>query len=191
MNSFGGSEDVVNVIIKDLIGNSNKIITTEGISISKHSLFCGMLAIKEQASSSLIAAALLHDIGHAIYFDGDDLGEDLVDIEHAEIGAAWLSRWFPKAVTEPIKLHVIAKRYYYTKIDSYKYMLSEGSRQSLQFQGGRLSEHDLSTFETSQYKNEAMRLRNWDDTPYDATMKLPSYDDFSDILLELISEKVA
>ena len=33
------------------------------------------------------------------------------DNRHGVRGAAWLAQWFPPAVTEPVRLHVAAKRY--------------------------------------------------------------------------------
>jgi gamma-butyrobetaine dioxygenase len=69
------------------------------------------LAEAAGAPDSLVAAALLHDVGH---FHGILSGHDLMadhDNRHEETGAAWLSRWLPSEVTEPVRLHVPAKRY--------------------------------------------------------------------------------
>ena len=37
--------------------------------------------------------------------------EAAIEVDHAEVGAAWLARWFPPSVSEPVRLHVEAKRY--------------------------------------------------------------------------------
>jgi predicted HD phosphohydrolase len=34
-----------------------------------------------------------------------------VDDKHEELGQAWLQNWFGPEVTEPVRLHVAAKRY--------------------------------------------------------------------------------
>ena len=69
------------------------------------------LAVGDGAAPPLVAAALLHDVGH---FTGAVTGHQLMagtDNRHSDAGAAWLAQWFGPEVTEPVRLHVAAKRY--------------------------------------------------------------------------------
>ena len=188
VNDINSEEYVISNVIKNLIINSNKIITSENINIRDHSLYCGLLSLNANSTNYLIAAALLHDIGHAFFTD-DELNSQEADIEHMDSAALWLSRWFPEEVTEPIRLHVDAKRYLCTINASYEKKLSLGSRRSLQLQGGQMQESELHTFENNKYKNDALQLRVWDDTEYNDKIKLPNYDVFVDVLKSVFIKK--
>ena len=76
------------------------------------------------------------------HFHGTHTGEDLMrgtDNHHSETGADWLSPWFGPAVTEPIRLHVAAKRYLCAVEPGYFERLSEASVFTLSVQGGPMS----------------------------------------------------
>src|SRR5580704_4794889 len=78
----------------------------EPVTQAEHMLQAAALAERSGAAPALIAAALLHDVGH---FTGTVTGRDLMqgtDDRHSEQGAIWLAQWFGPAVTEPIRLHV-------------------------------------------------------------------------------------
>ncbi len=91
----------------------------EPVTVAAHLLQAGALAEKAGAPSALVAAALLHDVGHLrgadALADGVEIsGRELMagtDNNHGERGAQWLAQWFPESVTEPVRLHVAAKRY--------------------------------------------------------------------------------
>src|SRR5271163_3530346 len=80
----------------------------ESVSILEHSLQAACLAREAGVSDSLIAAALLHDIVHLL---PEDIATHGVDGRHEIAGDAWLRSRFGPAVTEPVRLHVDAKRY--------------------------------------------------------------------------------
>lgn len=83
----------------------------EAVTQLQHALQCAVLAEAEQASSSLIAAALLHDVGHLVHALPQDAADHGIDDVHEEPGQRYLRRVFDLAVTEPVRLHVAAKRY--------------------------------------------------------------------------------
>src|SRR6185436_11705511 len=78
----------------------------EGVSQNEHALQAALLAEKSGAKPALIAAALLHDIGHLLH----DFPQD-IDTQHEGLGSAWLSQHFGPEVSESVRLHVAAKRY--------------------------------------------------------------------------------
>ena len=49
------------------------------------------------------------------------------DNRHSDQGAAWLAQWFGPEVTEPVRLHVAAKRYLCTTEAGYCDRLSPAS----------------------------------------------------------------
>jgi predicted HD phosphohydrolase len=128
-----------------------------------HSVSCAWHAQQDGAESSLIVAAFLHDIGHFIADNQQLAGfNHYGHIEHAEIGANWLAeRGFPASVYQPIRYHVLAKRYLMSKLNSNK--LSHASSQTLIAQGGVISSMDQHSFEKNKYFNQAINLRKYDD----------------------------
>ncbi|MFQ3191048.1 MAG: putative HD phosphohydrolase [Paraglaciecola sp.] len=135
----------------------------ESCSQVTHSISCAWHAQQDGAKSSLIVAAFLHDIGHFIADNQQLVGFNRYGhIDHAEIGANWLAqRGFPASVYQPIRYHVVAKRYLMTKLNSNE--LSHASSQTLIAQGGLLSSMDQKNFEKSECFNQAVKLRRYDD----------------------------
>ncbi len=82
----------------------------ENVSQLQHALQCAQLAREHDGSDALIAACLLHDIGRMIDPAGNDAELRGEDAQHELLGARALSLLFPPEVTEPIRLHVAAKR---------------------------------------------------------------------------------
>src|SRR5205823_11053522 len=66
----------------------------EAVSEEEHALQAAHLAERDGADDTLVAAALLHDIGHLLHGLGEDAAERGVDARHEEVGHAWLMRWF-------------------------------------------------------------------------------------------------
>src|SRR5271163_3640071 len=81
----------------------------EAVSQTEHALQSAALAERQGAPDTLVVAALLHDIGHLLDGQDEDLAVNGVDGQHEEAGHAWLSQHFGPEVTEPIRLHVDAK----------------------------------------------------------------------------------
>ena len=129
----------------------------------EHALQCAMLAEEEGAAPSLITAALLHDIGHLIHDLGDSPAARGIDDRHEMLGREWLARWFGKAVTEPVRLHVDAKWYLTATDPGYFATLSFGSVRSLELQGGPFSAEAAADFISQPYANDAVQLRRWDE----------------------------
>src|SRR5215469_7689669 len=87
----------------------------EAVTQRDHALQAAHLAETDGADDTLIAAALLHDIGYWIGCD---------HAPHEEAGGNWLRQRFVAAVSEPVRLHVAAKRYLCTVDPAYKDSLS-------------------------------------------------------------------
>lgn len=134
----------------------------EGVTLLEHSLQSAHLAEADGAPSSLVAAALLHDIGHLLAPD-DPVRRATADARHERSGELALTHLFGEAVRAPIRLHVRAKRYLCFRDPGYCGLLSEASRASLALQGGPLSAPEAAAFEREPLSREAVALRRFDD----------------------------
>jgi phosphonate degradation associated HDIG domain protein len=135
----------------------------EEITQLDHALQTAALAVGEGAHDELVVAALLHDVGHLLELQAGTTGPSDVDARHEAIGAAYLDGLFPPAVTQPIALHVRAKRYLCAVDPGYQDGLSAGSTRSLERQGGPLDARQVTDFESLPAHEAAVRLRRWDD----------------------------
>jgi gamma-butyrobetaine dioxygenase len=155
----------------------------EPVSVASHLLQAGALASAAGAPDALVAAALLHDIGHLLTDEGDAYG----DVRHGASGAAWLASWFPEPVTEPVRLHVPAKRYLCATEPSYVARLSEASVHTLSLQGGPMTAAEASSFEGQPYTADAIAVRRWDDQAKDPSVSPPDFARFRPLLERLLA----
>jgi len=135
----------------------------EGVSQQEHALQAAWLAEREGAPPALIVAALLHDIGHLLHDLPEDIADQDVDTEHESLGSAWLSQYFGPEVSEPVRLHVSAKRYLCAAEPGYLDQLSAASQQSLALQGGPFDAAAAADFRAAPGAEAAILLRRWDD----------------------------
>ena len=140
----------------------------EEITQVEHALQAAWLAQQAGASDALVVAALLHDVGHLV--EPDDGPAPSVDHQHEEISAKVLARWFGPEVTEPVRLHVMAKRYL-TRDPSRP--LSDASRHSLGLQGGPLDDEEARAFLRLRHAQDSLQLREWDDQAKVVGLKTP------------------
>jgi gamma-butyrobetaine dioxygenase len=137
----------------------------EEVSQLDHALQTAARAGTEGVDDALVAAALLHDVGHLLALRDTGATDRQVDedLRHEARGAAWLGRLFPPAVTGPVALHVAAKRYRCAVDPAYLSELSVGSTASLARQGGPMGTEERARFERHPAHVDAVRLRGWDD----------------------------
>lgn len=135
----------------------------ENVSQLDHALQCAQLARDHDCPDTLVVAALLHDIGRMLEPAGNDGELRGMDARHEDVGAMALARCFPPAVTEPIRLHVAAKRYLCAVDDEYRATLSAASLLSLAVQGGAMNRDEIAQFRAEPFFAEAIQLRRFDD----------------------------
>jgi gamma-butyrobetaine dioxygenase len=158
----------------------------EPVTQASHMLQAAALAKAAGARPPLIAAALLHDVGHfAAAVSGHDLMRG-TDNRHSEAGADWLAQWFGPEVTEPVRLHVAAKRYLCAVEPGYAETLSPASVYTLAVQGGQLDAADRASFEAHAYAHDALRLRRWDDAAKDPAATPPAFGYYQPMLRHLL-----
>lgn len=154
----------------------------ERVTQVEHALQTAMLAEQANASPALIAAALLHDIGHLVHSLPDDAPDQGVDDVHEDLGFRYLENTFGPDVTEPVRLHVSAKRFLCATDPEYAKQLSEPSIVSLSLQGGPMTREEVAEFEASPFAADAVRLRMWDDLAKTENLETPTLDYFKRFL---------
>jgi len=156
---------------------------SEAVTQEQHALQCATLAENAQASPRLITACLFHDLGHLVHALGESAIARGINNRHEECALPYLTKLFSEAVTEPIRLHVNAKRYLCTIDEDYWYGLSPVSKRSLELQGGIFSEAESRIFIAQPYAKDAVQLRIWDDLAKDPNLSTPELEHFLPILL--------
>ncbi len=158
----------------------------EHVTELEHALQAAALAIAAGAPDHLVAAALLHDVGHLVSDDNVSLDEQLTeDFEHERVGARYLTRWFGPEVTAPVALHVAAKRYLCAIEPGYIADLSPSSVRSLALQGGPMSAAEVDTFERLAHHEAATLVRRWDDRAKIAGLDVGAFADHDALLTRL------
>src|ERR1700674_4168884 len=159
----------------------------ESVSMTEHALQAAYFAQAAAAPPALIVAALLHDIGHLIEDVPSDIADWTVDAHHERVGSRWLATRFPAQVSEPVRLHVPAKRYLLATDARYFAKLSPASVITLKLQGGPMEPHEVAKFETEPFHQEAVRVRQWDDQGKVVGLKTPGLRDYRALIEALLA----
>ena len=176
-------ETIFEQILKMFADNGGSMYGGEAVTQEEHALQAAHLARQQGADHALVAAALLHDVGHLLHDLPDDAPDQGIDDVHEELAAKWLRDHFVPEVVEPVRMHVDAKRYLCAVEPDYLGSLSEPSIQSLKLQGGPMTEEEVANFRTSPHYDAAVKLRRWDDGAKVAGLEVPSLADYQEELL--------
>ena len=171
---------IVDKIISNFTKNKSLYIG-EKVTMSEHMIQTAMLAEKAKCDDNLICSSLLHDYGHFILENPDELVELDMDGQHENIGYEYLKTFFKKEIVEPIKYHVLAKRYL-AKDKKYFDLLSEASKTSLKLQGGVLNQEESIKFEAQEYFKSSILLRKFDEAAKRTDLKMKSIHDYKKLL---------
>lgn len=144
-------------------GKGHRPYGLHDINQQAHALQAALLAEQAGCDAALVTASLLHDIGHMVHDLGENPAERGVDDRHEEVGHAYLEAFFGPEVTEPIRLHVAAKRFLCATEPSYFAKLSRDSVLSLSLQGGPMSEQEVAAFHALPHAEAAVRPRRFDE----------------------------
>ena len=171
-------------IIDQIISSYSKnkfLYIGEKVTIAEHMIQTAMLAEKTNCSSSLICSSLLHDYGHFILKNPDDLVNKNKDGKHEDVGCEFLKKYFIKDVVGPIKYHVKAKRYL-VRDRGYYLMLSDASKVSLKLQGGIMNDNEAKEFENNDFFEESIKLRKFDEEAKKTGLKIKSINEYKNLL---------
>ena len=178
----------VDVIGELFSGEGAQDYLGEDVSVAVHMRQAGALAEAAGGPAEQVAAALLHDVGHIC--GGTLSGRELMegaDNRHGEAGAAWLAQWFGPEVTEPVRLHVAAKRYLCAVEPGYYGKLSAASVYTLAVQGGPMNDAEAAEFEALPHAAAAVAVRRWDEEAKDPAAPTPQFGHFRPLLTRLLA----
>ena len=137
----------------------------EPVSQLEHMSQSAELAIGEGADDEVVLAAFFHDFGHLCF--QKNAGNTMAGYgvkRHEQIGADYLrDKGFPERVAKLVENHVQAKRYLTYKNPEYYHSLSEASKKTLEFQGGKMTPAEAEAFEKDPLFEMSIRLRHWDE----------------------------
>ena len=173
--------NIIDQIISSYLNNKSLYIG-EKVTIAEHMIQTAMIAEKNNCSSSLICSSLLHDYGHFILENPDDLVNKKKDGKHEDVGFKFLNKYFVKDVVMPIKHHVKAKRYL-ARNKNYYQILSKASKTSLELQGGIMTEEEAKEFERNEFFKSSIKLRKFDELAKQAGLKIKSINQYKNLLV--------
>lgn len=178
--------DVFLADLGDLFARLGGLRYGEDVSQLEHALQSAHHAKVYGAPPALVAAALLHDVGHMMQKAGENAADLGIDTRHEITSADYLARAFGPEVTEPIRLHVAAKRYRVAVDPAYLGRLSKASLQSLGLQGGPMSADEIEAFLAEPAARAALRLRGYDEAGKVPDAEVADFDTYGALLRNLI-----
>ena len=161
--------------------NNKSLYIGEKLTMSEHMIQSAMLAEKAKCNDNLICSCLLHDYGHFLIDNPDNLVKNNKDGEHENIGYEYLKQFFKKEIVEPIRYHVLAKRYL-SRNKKYFNFLSEASKISLKLQGGILNDSESKKFKKNQHFKNSILVRRFDEAAKKTNIKIKSIDSYVSLL---------
>ena len=156
-------------------GRATKRYGLAAINQLQHALQSATLAERQGDTPALIVAALLHDVGHMVHALGEAPAAEGVDDRHEAYGADWLAARFGPEVSEPVRLHVAAKRFLVSAEPAYVERLSSDSIRSLVIQGGAMDAAEQAAFRDEPHFEAAVRLRRIDEAAKDPNAQTPDF----------------
>jgi len=159
----------------------------EPVTMAEHMLQGAALAEAAGAPDEIVAAALLHDIGHFTHEFPDNAAEQGIDSVHEEAGAAVLAPFFPLVVTDCVRHHVAAKRYLCGTDPKYFDRLSPASVHSLNLQGGPMGKEEATEFRRRNPNLRAiLQVRIWDEAGKEAGKPTPDFAHYAPVLQRVV-----
>lgn len=164
-------------------GNADYI--GEPVSQLEHMAQCAAIAEEEGFGEEVILAAFFHDIGHFCeHFMQVDHMDGFGIVDHERLGADFLrSRGFSEKIALLVQNHVEAKRYLTWRFPAYYEKLSEASKRTLEFQGGKMSIAEAELFEADPLFDLHILLRKWDERAKLEHQALPDLSKFRDMIV--------
>jgi 2-amino-1-hydroxyethylphosphonate dioxygenase (glycine-forming) len=164
----------------------------EPVSQLEHMSQCARLAQQEGYAEEVVLAAFLHDIGHICSpkrrVEASMAGYGVMRYE--KVGADFLrEKGFSERVAQLVESHVPAKRYLTFKDPNYYNQLSDASKQTLEFQGGRMTLEEAAAFEQADLFHLSIRMRRWDELAKEMNQPVAELADFKEMLIRHLATR--
>jgi 2-amino-1-hydroxyethylphosphonate dioxygenase (glycine-forming) len=165
----------------------------EAVTQLQHACQSAELAKEAGCDVEMVLAAFLHDIGH-ICAAGHNVSvmENYGVMNHEKIGAAFLrNRRFADRLIQLVQAHVSAKRYLTFKDHNYYSHLSEASKQTLIYQGGKMSHDEAIVFETDPLFGEMIQMRKIDEEAKDERKQPEELHRYHQMIVQHLEQRTA
>lgn len=159
----------------------------EDVTIGEHMLQGAAIAEQDGQPDEIVAAALLHDIGHFTSEFGTFSMDDTEDRYHEQAGARLLEPFFPESVVECVRHHVAAKRYLCFARPEYFSALSPASVHSLKLQGGPMTAQEAGAFAQNPHLDAILQVRFLDEAGKRKDFTTPGFDHHAPLLQRLVN----
>jgi phosphonate degradation associated HDIG domain protein len=173
-----GGEGPVDFVLRLFKERGGAAYLGEPVSQTEHALQTAWAAEQGGLGGALVAAALLHDVGHLLHDLPEDCALAGIDDAHEVRGGRWLARHFGPEVAEPVRLHVAAKRFLCATDPAYAGRLSEASLRSLRLQGGPLPPDEAARCRAGPHAEAAVLLRRLDEQAKVPGLRTPGLEHF-------------
>jgi 2-amino-1-hydroxyethylphosphonate dioxygenase (glycine-forming) len=176
---------IADEIIKMYSVHGHEEYAGEKVTQLEHMVQAAQLAEQQGHDDEVVLAAFLHDIGHICVESGLENNMDGWGIkDHEEVGADFLKqKGFSKKVIRLVESHVEAKRYLTRREPGYYEQLSEASKKTLEFQGGRMSEEEADAFEKYPLFQLIIGMRRWDEAAKVTGLPVPELERFRNLII--------
>jgi phosphonate degradation associated HDIG domain protein len=146
----------------------------EPVSQIEHMSQAAKLAIDEGYDDEVVLAAFFHDIGHICVMHSSENNMDGFGTKsHEKIGADYLrEKGFSERIAQLVENHVQAKRYLTFISPDYHDKLSEASKKTLEYQGGKMNQDEAEKFQKDPLFDVSIRMRHWDEEAKETNMPL-------------------
>jgi phosphonate degradation associated HDIG domain protein len=178
------SEAIINEILELYEEHGGSDYIGEPVSQLEHMCQCAEIAESEGYDEEIILAAFFHDIGHFCEHLTDVTQMDGFGVvDHERLGADFLRQHgFSETIASLVQNHVQAKRYLTCKSPTYYDKLSDASKKTLEFQGGKMTEEEARDFEADHLFELHIRLRSWDERAKESDIPLPPLDKYRQMM---------
>jgi phosphonate degradation associated HDIG domain protein len=163
----------------------------EPVSQLEHMCQCALLAESEGESEEVILAGFFHDLGHFCeHLQPVQQMDGFGVVDHEGLGAAMLlEKGFSPNIASLVRNHVEAKRYLTFRYPEYYARLSDASKETLRFQGGRMTAEEAAAFENDPLFELHIRLRQWDEKAKLENQPLPPLEKFKGMMIRHLQSR--
>ena len=163
----------------------------EKVTQLQHMVQAGELAKNAGYDDEVILAAFLHDIGHILESEHEQM-DGFGTVDHEKVGADFLrERGFSERLARLVENHVSAKRYLTLKNPAYYEGLSDASKKTLEYQGGRMTEAEAAAFESDELFKEFIDMRFWDEQAKIEDLPLASIEYYKNLMVKYLETRHA
>eukprot|EP00736_Rhodelphis_marinus_P005749 Rmarinus@m.24948 len=189
MSTEGRAEQFIAKAWKIFEEHGNDDYIGEAVSQETHALQAARCAeLEDENDDELVIAALFHDIGHLCAPAEAEKMDDVGIMHHESIGAKLLlDAGFSQRVADLVEAHVAAKRYLTFKDESYYNKLSDASKKTLMFQGGKMTKEEAVAYENDKDFKLFIKMREFDEAAKKVDWVVPGLDHYRPRIERLLS----